>query len=241
MPIASSNHGDFPLGDPRRPWKLAALLVLSIAAFVPFWFAILVLSLGEAVGEPAVVGAGVLSALAVIAALLDWRSARGRYQPEDRGSYRSLEGIACAITVVVAIGAVVLFGAWAWNVDASASEAPSTGTNFASKPHASKLCKRAGIRYSGATAQGAEVCFTLTPDGRALVESGFSFVRASGCPHQAEGTTYSDYPGPVDRSGRINNPDGLTVTIRGASASGVFKDQTICKGKKFRFSARRQP
>jgi hypothetical protein len=38
--------------------------------------------------------------------------------------------------------------------------------------NASTLCKRAGIRYVGKTAQGAEVCFTLTRDRRALVESG---------------------------------------------------------------------
>jgi hypothetical protein len=109
-----------------------------------------------------------------------------------------------------------------------------------SKPSASKLCKRNGIRYAGTTAQGAEVCFTLTPDGRALVESGFSFNRASGCPDEAEGTVYSDYPGSVGQSGRIENPDGLTATIRGAGASGVFADQTICKGKKFEFTAQRQ-
>ena len=110
-----------------------------------------------------------------------------------------------------------------------------------SKPSTSKLCKRNGIRYAGTTAQGAEVCFTLTPDGRALVETGFSFIRASGCPDEAEGTVHSGYPGAVGPSGRIENPDGLTATIRGASASGVFADQTICKGKKFEFSARRRP
>ena len=39
-----------------------------------------------------------------------------------------------------------------------------TGTT--SKHSTSKLRKEDGIRYAGTTAQGAEVCFTLTPDGR---------------------------------------------------------------------------
>lgn len=244
MPIVSSDHVDFPLGDPRRPWKLAALIVLSIAAFVPFWFVIIVLSLGEAVGEIAVVAAGVLSALAVLAALLDWRSALRRYPPAERASFRSLEGVACAIAVLIALGAAVLFGAWAWNGDDfAASEAPSTGkplgTTF--KPHASELCKRDGIRFTGTTAEGAEVCFTLTPDGSALIETGYGFVRASGCPGWAVGNVYSDFGGTVDPSGQIENVAGLTGTIRGATASGVFDDPTICPGKKFKWSAQRAP
>jgi hypothetical protein len=116
---------------------------------------------------------------------------------------------------------------------------PVTGAT--SKHSTSKLCKEDGIRYVGMTAQAAEVCFTLTPDGRGLIESGWSFVRASGCPDHAEGTTHSSYPGTVDASGQFENPDGLTATIRGVTATGAFEDTTICKGKKFKFSARRQP
>jgi hypothetical protein len=106
---------------------------------------------------------------------------------------------------------------------------------------ASKLCKRDGIRYVGATAEGAEVCFTLTPDGTELLETGFSFVPASGCPDGAEGTVNSDYRGSVDPSGHFENPDGLTATIRGPRAAGVFEDSAICKGKKFEWSAQRAP
>src|SRR5437867_4293696 len=42
------------------------------------------------------------------------------------------------------------------------------------------VCKEDGIRYAGTTAQGAEVCLTVSRDGTELVETGFSFVRASG-------------------------------------------------------------
>jgi hypothetical protein len=111
----------------------------------------------------------------------------------------------------------------------------------AASRHGSKLCKKAGIRYSGKTAQGAEVCFTLTPDGRSLVETAYSFVDASRCPQQATGTTYSGYPGDVDANGRIDNPDGLKATIRGAIATGVFEDSSICLGKTFAFTATRAP
>jgi hypothetical protein len=239
--IGSSDHVDFPLGDPRRPWKLAALIVLSIAAFVPFWFVLVVLSLGEAVGEVAVVGAGVLSALAVMAALLDWRSARSRYPPEERGSFRSLEGVACAIAVLITLGAAVLFGAWAWNSSESSSLPPIPRPSSA----VGKLCKKPGIRYAGTTAQGAEVCFTLTPDRSKWVEIGFRFVRASGCGH-GTGTTYSTgktyYEGPdaLTGPGRISVP-GFTGTIRSARASGVLEDSEICGSKTFRWSASRAP
>ena len=117
----------------------------------------------------------------------------------------------------------------------------SQAANEPAKPAKAKLCKDSGIRYAGRTVQGAEVCFTLSPDGSALIETGFSFVGASGCAQDAEGTAYSDYPGTVEPSGRIVNPDGLTATIHGGRASGVFADSEICPGKKFTFTARRQP
>jgi hypothetical protein len=123
----------------------------------------------------------------------------------------------------------------------AASKPTQTPTGRTSKPSATKLCKEEGIRYAGRTTQGAEVCFTLSPDGSELIETGFSFVRASGCPDEAEGTVHSDYPGTVEPSGRIENPDGLTATIHAASASGVFGDSQICPGKKFKFNVRRQP
>ena len=68
-------------------------------------------------------------------------------------------------------------GCWALATVSQRVQAPSTST--AAVHSGSKHCRRDGIRYSGTTAQGAEVCFTLTPDGSALIEAGFSFVRTS--------------------------------------------------------------
>jgi hypothetical protein len=106
---------------------------------------------------------------------------------------------------------------------------------------ASGDCQVLGIRYRGTTAQGARICFTLTPDGRELVESGFNFVRASKCPRGATGTVYSNGRATVDPSGRIKNVADLTGTVRGATASGVLEDSKICPGKKFEWIAQREP
>jgi hypothetical protein len=102
-----------------------------------------------------------------------------------------------------------------------------------------KLCKKAGIRYAGTTAQGAEVCFTLTPDRSKWVEIGFRFVRASGCPHTT-GKTYYEGRDPLTDPGRIAIP-GFTATIRGTRASGVLKDSRVCGSRAFKWSARRAP
>lgn len=98
-----------------------------------------------------------------------------------------------------------------------------------------------GIRYTGTTREGAEVCFTLDRNGGGLIEAGWSFVQASGCPDNAEGTTHSDYSGSVDASGHFENPDGFTGTVRGATALGEMQDATICPGKTFNWTARRAP
>ena len=74
-----------------------------------------------------------------------------------------------------------------------------------------------------------------------MIETGFSFVPASRCPHRAVGNVYSDFNAAVGVSGFVHNPDGLTATIRGRKASGVLQDATLCPGKKFNWSARREP
>ena len=112
----SGDRADFAFWDPRRPWRIAAVVTLCIAAFVPLWLVIIILSLGAAVGAPAVVGAAGLSALAVIASLLDWRARRRRFPSEERGSFRSFEALAAAIEIVIALTGVVVFGAWAWSI-----------------------------------------------------------------------------------------------------------------------------
>jgi len=102
-------------------------------------------------------------------------------------------------------------------------------------------CKEDGIRYIGTTPEGAEVCLTVSSNGRELVETGFSFVRASGCPNGVLGAAHGDSPAAVDPSGHVESSNGLTATIRGAKASGVFADSEICPGKKFKWSAQREP
>src|SRR5438874_177784 len=53
-------------------------------------------------------------------------------------------------------------------------------------------CKEDGIRYIGRTPERADVCLTVSSDGRELIETGFSFVRASGCPNGALGAVHGD-------------------------------------------------
>ena len=66
------------------------------------------------------------------------------------------------------------------------------------------LCKESGIRYDGMTAEGAQVCFTLTPDRSKWVEIGFRFVRASGCPTgTTSGRTYYEGSELLTVPGRI--------------------------------------
>jgi hypothetical protein len=103
------------------------------------------------------------------------------------------------------------------------------------------VCTEDGIRYSGTTAEGAAVCLTVSRDGRELVETGFSFVRASGCPNGAFGTVHSTVPATIDPSGYVENRDGLTATIRGDRASGVLESSGTCPGKKFKWTAHRAP
>jgi hypothetical protein len=111
--------------------------------------------------------------------------------------------------------------------------------NLARPP--SKLCKRKGIRYSGATAQGGEVCFTVTQDHKRLLEVGFAFVRASRCPDMATGTFYAEgEAGPTVTREQVRS-SGFTGTIEGAEASGILQDWDICKERTFAWRARRVP
>jgi hypothetical protein len=96
-----------------------------------------------------------------------------------------------------------------------------------------EICKKPGIRYTGKTAQGNEVCFTLKAGGHRLLESGWS------CRDLQGGSVLSDYPGEVDASGHFDDPDGLSGTIRGARASGVLSDLENCPS--VNWSARRTP
>jgi len=106
------------------------------------------------------------------------------------------------------------------------------------------LCSEPGIRYSGATSEGAKVCFTLTPDRRNWVEIGFMFIPASDCPQYgsalATGEKQYEGPQPLTDSERITVP-GFTAAIHGARASGVLGSSEICGNKRFKWNARRTP
>jgi hypothetical protein len=102
------------------------------------------------------------------------------------------------------------------------------------------LCKSSGVRYAGATAEGAEVCFTLSPDRSEWIEIGVSFVSASGCPDAATGTRRTGGPLPFTAPGRFAT-DGFTATVRGEQASGELSDPDICGSKTFEWDARRIP
>jgi hypothetical protein len=112
------------------------------------------------------------------------------------------------------------------------------GTNSARPP--SKLCKRKGIRYSGATAQRGDVCFTVTQDHTRLLEVGFTFVPANRCPEMATGTFYVEgEAGPTVTRTQVRS-SGFTGTIEG-EAWGVLQDWDICKERTFAWRARRVP
>jgi hypothetical protein len=112
-------------------------------------------------------------------------------------------------------------------------------TNPARPP--SKLCKRKGIRYSGATEQGGDVCFTVTQDHTRLLEVGFAFVPANRCPEMATGTFYvKGEAGPTVTREQVRS-SGFTGTIEGAKAWGILQDWDICKERTFAWRARRVP
>jgi hypothetical protein len=111
----------------------------------------------------------------------------------------------------------------------------------ADAPPPSKLCKRKGIRYSGTTAEGGEVCFTVTRDHTRLLEVGFTFVRANRCPEMATGTAYAEgEAGPTVTREQVRS-SGFTGTIEGAEASGILQDWDICKERTFAWRAHRVP
>jgi hypothetical protein len=105
----------------------------------------------------------------------------------------------------------------------------------------SNLCKRKGIRYAGMTAQGGEVCFTVTRNYKRLLEVGFAFVPANRCPEMATGTFYvSGEAGPTVSREEIRS-SGFTGTFRGTEATGVLQDWDICKEQTCAWRARRLP
>jgi hypothetical protein len=105
------------------------------------------------------------------------------------------------------------------------------------RPPARFWCEKSGIRYSGVTAQGGPVCFTLTPGGTGLREIGYTFVSKNRCPES------TNYVGPVNPpfevpGGRINL-QGVGLLFRGwivgSTASGVLSDGDACPGQRVHY------
>ena len=105
----------------------------------------------------------------------------------------------------------------------------------------SAICKEAGIRFLGSTAEGGEVCFTLATDRKTVREVGFAFVPASGCPEMATGTVYTEGDAGPSVSGDEVRSSGFTGTFRGDRAWGVVQDWDICKERTFAWQASRLP
>jgi hypothetical protein len=105
----------------------------------------------------------------------------------------------------------------------------------------SAICKEAGIRFLGSTAEGGEVCFTLASDRKTVREVGFAFVSASGCPEMATGTVYKEGDGGPSVTGDEVRSSGFTGNFRGDRAWGVLQDWDICKERTFAWQASRVP
>ncbi len=119
-----------------------------------------------------------------------------------------------------------------------------TATESASASTKTGVCDKTGIRYTGTTAEGVAICFTLTPDGKDYLEIRYRFVGTSGCPQQAKGPLSISGPSEMSSPGYLLFSDSatgrtiLTLTIRGARASGIIEESDFCGGKKFKWSAR---
>jgi hypothetical protein len=118
----------FLFGDARQPRSLAFALVASVATFPVLWFVLLVLwGLGGNGNEPysdratqhaervILVLAAILPAIGLVAASLDWLSARRSYPSEARGALLGREGILCAAAVLIVLGSAVALGILLWN------------------------------------------------------------------------------------------------------------------------------
>ena len=139
------------------------------------------------------------------------------------------------VVVAAAVAAVGLLGAAYYATTRDATNSEPLGEETSST---AALCNKSGLRYAGTTAEGAEVCFTLSPDRREWLEIGVSFVAASRCPRSSTGTRRTNGPLPFTAPGRLAM-DGFAATVRGDEASGVFSDEDICGRKTFKWTARR--
>lgn len=113
------------------------------------------------------------------------------------------------------------------------------------------ICKKPGIHYKGTTSEGVKVCFTLSPDGRKLIQDAWLFARnsASYCsgihPGQLDVSIVSNHS--TRASGQHFDDGTFSGTIRHANGSllstttGEFTDGYDCPGRTFKWTAYRTP
>jgi hypothetical protein len=134
-------------------------------------------------------------------------------------------------------------------------ESKSPASNPDSKTPARKLCKFPGIRYIGSTDQGGAVCFTLTADGKRLLEVDFYSTTSCGDGRDASTLVFSEYEGVLPELGahgvvelKIPFYDGqqqvaellFRGALRGAAASGVITNKGFCESLKVKWIAHRR-
>jgi hypothetical protein len=147
------------------------------------------------------------------------------------------------------LGGVDEDGGLSWQPRAVPRSTPMPAVGPRATPGSSSaagtLCKRPGARYVGSTLHGGKVCFTLTLDGRALREVGFSFVAEDNCRARARGTNSADFsasPISLEDRGHIALDNGsilFRAEIQGATASGVLADRQICGTRRVKWTADR--
>jgi hypothetical protein len=115
-------------------------------------------------------------------------------------------------------------------------------------------CTSPGIHYVGTTDTNTAVCFTLTPDGKRLLEIGFG--ASTSCSGRSSSTLVDNkFEGVLPElgtHGRIDEVAGIPDkqgneaaaflfrgNITGAAASGVISNRGFCDSLKVRWTARR--
>src|SRR5436190_8869453 len=73
------------------------------------------------------------------------------------------------VLAVISLGEICVYSPLGTNLCGTSRQ---TGPPPAPKILELVACKENGIRYVGTTAEGAEVCFTVSSDGRQVIETG---------------------------------------------------------------------
>src|SRR5436190_20209182 len=126
-----------------------------------------------------------------------------RAEPTLRRRYGIGASVVYGISGTVLALALAVLAVEGWSLAERGTSAPNL--------LAGNLCKKPGVRYLATTAQGVQVCFTLTTDRSRWVEIAWRFSSASGCPGGSRpgwaGATSYDWGNALDSAGGITEPD----------------------------------